>query len=385
MIRHHADAPGIVGKYIAKHLVPLVPGKVHVYIRWIASLVVEKAIEVEIMAQRIHVGDSQQIADQTGGGTPPAAGPRTTADNIPYHQEVPGKTLAADHLKLVIQTLFPQGRRLCCGAPPTKPSKQAEGLGLGQTPVPGKDVLCGQEGSAFRLFCDSAGCLQGFRHGGEIACHLTGVHEVLMGLDALRGGQFLDRTASGDAAEQVADPIVFPVHAQGIVHRQSRQAARSGEPEQLAEGQAVGQLHVQSPALPPAQALQKPGIFTGQGKPGPPLGQQVLQKIALSPVGDNLVQPDKTPSVQNIGGEGPTSFPAQGHSDYRADTFPLGGLQETNQSVEVVSVHQPDGPVPPLLRPATDGLGSKKAVSERKTGGEMKEWVRRIRCHNTKH
>jgi hypothetical protein len=105
------------------------------------------------------------------------------------------------------------------------------------------------------------------------------------------------------------------------------------------------------------------------------LALQVLQKIALSPMGDDLVQPDKTPSVQNIGGAGPASFPKQSHSDYRLNTFPLGCLQETNQTVEVVSVHQPDGPVPPQLYPATDRLGSENPVSEGETGCEMKGWL----------
>ncbi len=102
-------------EHVFQHFVSPVPGKIDVDIGVIRSFRVEEPLEIQVVFDRVHLGDSQYPAHQAvGGGTAPhrgdAPGFRLTHD-VPDDQKLGGKIKVVDDLKLVMQSFGYIGRR----------------------------------------------------------------------------------------------------------------------------------------------------------------------------------------------------------------------------------------------------------------------------------
>src|SRR5206468_3735864 len=73
--------------------VAFVPREIDVDVRRIMASGVQKALEEQMMLQRVHMSDPETIGDDRGRHRSSAAGPRGLSDNFLYHEEIMGKAL----------------------------------------------------------------------------------------------------------------------------------------------------------------------------------------------------------------------------------------------------------------------------------------------------
>src|SRR6266545_278757 len=65
---------------------------------------VEKALEEEVVADGVHMGDAQAVGNQRRRGASPPTGSLRLFRDLLHHQEIMGKALGADDGKLFRQT-----------------------------------------------------------------------------------------------------------------------------------------------------------------------------------------------------------------------------------------------------------------------------------------
>ena len=100
--------------HVAHDLVPARVGEVDVDVGRLDALGVEEALEEQVVADRVGVGDLQAVRDQAAGRRPAA---RTDGDaalagvvhEVLDDQEVAGEALLGDHLQLVVEALLDLG------------------------------------------------------------------------------------------------------------------------------------------------------------------------------------------------------------------------------------------------------------------------------------
>ena len=177
-----AGVAGVLLEHVLQGLVPLVPGKVHVDVGRILPAPVEEALEKEGVAQRVHVGEAQQVGDDAGGGAAPAAGPGALLHDVAHHEEVGGEPLLPDDGKLVVQALADVGPH--APVSPLHPGlaeaeQLAEGLLL-RVPVEGReDVVRADDAGGVRLPGDLLRAGERLRHRGEEARMGLRLHEAM--------------------------------------------------------------------------------------------------------------------------------------------------------------------------------------------------------------
>jgi hypothetical protein len=83
----------------------MVGREVHVYVRHGVGLLVQEALEKEVMGDGVHPGDAQHVGHQrVGGRTPALRGDAPfvgVAADVPHDEEVSGQPGALYHLQLV--------------------------------------------------------------------------------------------------------------------------------------------------------------------------------------------------------------------------------------------------------------------------------------------
>ncbi len=105
MIGYHGGAFTSVGAlHKINHFIPLVPGKIHVNVGKISPVGTEKSTKEELVADRIHVGNTEQIAYQTCSSTAASTGYGSLADNIRHHQEIVSESLVSNEGEFFFQT-----------------------------------------------------------------------------------------------------------------------------------------------------------------------------------------------------------------------------------------------------------------------------------------
>ena len=103
-----ADAiPAVLVGDVADHLFTAVVGEVHVNVGHAHALRVQEALEEQVIADRIDVGDAQHVGDEAarGGATRDAAHALAArvVDVVPDDEEVGDEALGADDLELVVE------------------------------------------------------------------------------------------------------------------------------------------------------------------------------------------------------------------------------------------------------------------------------------------
>ena len=103
--RDHGHPVPPVGRVdVLDHLVPPLPAEVHVEIRPVRALLVEEALEGEPVADRVHVGDAENVGRHRAGPAPPPHGGDPAlpppADDLPHHHEVAREAQPVDDPKL---------------------------------------------------------------------------------------------------------------------------------------------------------------------------------------------------------------------------------------------------------------------------------------------
>ena len=94
-------------EHVIQHFVAPVPGEVDVDVRVVRPLQAEEALEVQVVAEGVDLGDVEGAADQAvGGGAPPHrrnAARRRLAHDVPHDQKIRLQLQPVDHCQLVFQ------------------------------------------------------------------------------------------------------------------------------------------------------------------------------------------------------------------------------------------------------------------------------------------
>ena len=77
---------------VADHFLAAVVGEVHVDVRHAQALGIEEALEQQVVAQRVYVGDAEHVRDEAAGGRAARdtahAAPAREVHVVPHHEEV---------------------------------------------------------------------------------------------------------------------------------------------------------------------------------------------------------------------------------------------------------------------------------------------------------
>ena len=92
--------------------VAFVPGEVDIDVGRVDAPGVEEAVEKQIVAQRIDMGNAQQVTDQPGSGAAPAAGEFRLPGDALGQQKDFAKSFIADNRQFVLQPFFDGGAPL---------------------------------------------------------------------------------------------------------------------------------------------------------------------------------------------------------------------------------------------------------------------------------
>ncbi len=112
--------------------VALIPGEVEVDVGRVAALGIEKALEQEPGAQRLHVGDAEAVAHHRVGDRAAAAVGGAVLHDVVHHEEVVGEVLDCDDGQLVLQPVAGDRRHRAVAPLGALP---------GQRPEPGQGVV----------------------------------------------------------------------------------------------------------------------------------------------------------------------------------------------------------------------------------------------------
>jgi hypothetical protein len=103
MIRHTGGMGfAVLGDDLGKQFIALIPGEVYIDIGRVFTAGIEKAIEVQNMANGINIRDTQAVGDDTRRSAAPAAGPRRFLSDLPHDKEVIRETLSPNDPEFVL-------------------------------------------------------------------------------------------------------------------------------------------------------------------------------------------------------------------------------------------------------------------------------------------
>ena len=280
---------------VADHLVPVAGVEVHVDVRHGDAARVEEALEQQVVADGVEVGDAQAVGDGAAGGAPPA-GPDPDArlagvvDQVPDDQEVGAEAHLGDDPQLVVEPF--QHRRRDGVAPPLLGALEGEvaqvlGVGgegrrqreLGQLGRAEVDGDVGPLGDPQRVVARLGHLLEEVAHLGR----RLQVVLVALELEPLRVAH---EGARLHAQQGVVGEVVLAVGVVAVVGGQQRRADPPGDGQQLRVRLALGgqalvlQFHEQVVAaedvLQAARLLQRPPLVPRQ---------QRLQDVAAEAAG----------------------------------------------------------------------------------------------------
>ncbi len=247
--RRHAavgdDLADVVATIALRHVfddaVATFHAEVDVEVRHRHALGIEKALEQQVVGQRVEVGDAGGIRHQrAGAGTAAGADRHAVAlapgDEVRHHQEVAGEAHLLDDAQLVIQSLpilLQRPRRRMLQQAPFQPGDgqlpQVVGHGDAFRHREVRQVVLAELETQGAAAGDLQGILDRFRQVGEQRQHLFGGFEVLLRRILARATLVVDHPARGDADARLVRLEVLALEKAHIVARHHRQAAVPGK------------------------------------------------------------------------------------------------------------------------------------------------------------
>ena len=310
----------IFALHIADHLLAAVHAEIDVEIRHADPLRVQEALEQQVIAQRVQVGDGQRIGDQRPG---PRPAPRTDRDalflgpmdEIGHDQEIAGKAHLFDDAQFEIQA-----GGVFLGRDRMGDDLQALGqTGMGLTAQFGHLVI-GEFGQDRRVLGHRKGAAAGDFDGivdrlgqvGEQDGHLLGRFEVMLGRQAAAGVGLVDIGLFRDADQSVMRLVHRRLGEIDVVRRHQRQVPRIGQIDQPALGRGLGGHQL---AILAGMALQFHIQAVAKGR-----GQPVGQRLGLGhlPLRDQQAQRTDSAPCQADQPLGPPAQLIDGHMRQRA-------------------------------------------------------------------
>ncbi len=88
VVGHHRRAAAEVGEHGGQQGGPLVPGEVDVDVRRVRPPLVQEAFEKQVLRQRFHVGEPQEVRHDAGRRAAAAAGAGAAQHDVAHHQEI---------------------------------------------------------------------------------------------------------------------------------------------------------------------------------------------------------------------------------------------------------------------------------------------------------
>ncbi len=200
------------------------------------------------MAQRIHLGDAQQIGHQgVGSRASPLAADALLAgkaDNVPNHEKIAGQAHSFDDAQFMVH--------LCPGLArnrrePAGQSLLAQMAQVTLCSVPfrhgeGRQALRGQVGAGIAPLGDAEGIAQRLGEPIKESSHLPGRFEVLLrvGVQQPRTQRFGQGGAVADAGQDVVQPLARPLGIVDVVGRHQSDIQRPGQRDQRRRQLGVG-------------------------------------------------------------------------------------------------------------------------------------------------
>ena len=256
---HGRAVLAVAAENVGQNVVAFVPGEVHVDVRRIFAAAVQKALEKQVVADGIHVGDAEAVRHHAGRGGTPATRARRLLHDVVHHQEVRRVTLVADDGQLVLQAL-PHSRGDRAVPPPCALVAELAQVLVGVLAV-GPAKLTENETSEIELEAASLGDFlrvgNGVRCVGEGCGHACGGTEVGVGRSHLGRGQAVERGVQIDGPQQAVHAVVRrrrKVHPVCGHRSESVLASKTEEPAAIGPGAKLGVDGVRAKfACPPCQ------------------------------------------------------------------------------------------------------------------------------------
>ena len=149
-----------------EHCIAFVPGKVDIDVRRVLAARVEKTLEIEVVLDRAHVGDSHAVGHQRGRTAAAPADARAAGDNVLHHQKIGAKPHLPDDLQFVLQPLDDRFGQVVsvafAGAPVGSPAQELFG-GVPGGLDPGRQHQIVARSAKSEPFGNFAGSADGFR------------------------------------------------------------------------------------------------------------------------------------------------------------------------------------------------------------------------------
>ena len=241
--------PAVLLGRVADHLVPVAGVEVHVDVGHRDAARVEEALEQQVVADRVHVGDGQAVGHGAAGRAPPArADPDAVVlgvlDQVPHDQEVRAEAHVGDDLELVAEAVGHLGRErlapalrrplegqvaqvLLRGGHPRR-QRELRQLGLAELD---RDV--GPLGDPQRV-------VAGRGHLAEEVAHLLRRLEVVLVALEVEALRVAHQRAGLHAEERVVGEVVVAAGVVAVVGGQQGRAELPGDLDQLGVGVALG-------------------------------------------------------------------------------------------------------------------------------------------------
>ena len=403
---------------VGDDLVPAIVLEVHVDVGHLLALDVEEALEDQPVLQRLHVGDSQAVKDDAGGGAAPDsekdALPSGEAADVPDHEEIVGETGLTDDIELVLEAAAELVGDLRIPLLEALPAEARQVL-LGRIAVGHREagqVNPGEVDRQIAFVGDAPGVGGGAGEVRQQLFHLLGAAQVVGRAGHLEPVRLIDGRIGLNAEQHVLDLALVLVDVMDVVgadHRDAELVAHLEElPVDLDElGDVVVPLdfevEVRHVVEPPRRlpGVLEPTLLDQAGHLAVEAAGEHDQAVAMLL---EQLPVDSRPVVEalelGLGGElqqvlvaglvlgeqrdmerlliGGVSVVAAArrqvafHANDGLDAFPAGDTVEVDRRVEDAVIGEADGVHPELLGALYQGLDAAKAVEETVFGMQMK-------------
>jgi hypothetical protein len=395
--------PAVGAVDVVDDLVAPPPAQVHVEVRQVGAPFVEEPLEVEAVAQGVHVRDAEEVGHDGTRPRPAAdhgdgAG-AGEADDLPHHDEVLGEAQLLQERQLTLHArrrLLRGDRSIAKGEPFP-----------GETPQVGRRRLAGGKRRSGEDGPSTGGLsLASFRGAEGVRQRLGDVGEALG--HGFRSGE-IGLAVEGVARLELGEEAVLPDGAEGAVEGEALRHGEGGvgaghEPQAEPPGYpGQGALEGEAPARPdefepetlagngPPDRLRQPGRFGEHGEPLPEFakgGSEAKRRFPFL-LGEFAAGEDAAEVLVARGvadeedGRVPFGLGDAGAHD-GPDARLSGRVEERDETVEVVVVGQGQGGKTKGLRPGHHLRDRRRAAEQREVASYVQGDVGR-RFHDGLH